>query len=77
MDEPRPDPLCAAFGGRLRRLRETRSLSQEQLAHLAGLDRTYISSCEAGRRNVTIKTIEKLARALEVDAGVLVSDRCR
>ena len=65
-----------AFGRRLRALRQERGLSQEQLAHLAGLDRTYVSSCEAGRRNATIKTLERLATALEIDPSALVSDRC-
>jgi transcriptional regulator with XRE-family HTH domain len=68
-----PDP-CAAFGQRLRRIRLARGLSQEHLAHIAGLDRTYVSSCEAGRRNVTIRTIVRLSAALEVDPCALVSD---
>jgi transcriptional regulator with XRE-family HTH domain len=67
------DP-CLAFGQRLRRLRLARGLSQEQLAAVAGLDRTYVSSCEAGRRNATIRTIERLSAALEVDPCALVSD---
>jgi len=76
MEKPTPDPCCMAFGRRLRALRQERGLSQEQLAHLAGLDRTYVSSCEAGRRNATIKTLERLATALEIDPSALVSDRC-
>ncbi|MGV8084522.1 MAG: helix-turn-helix domain-containing protein [Coriobacteriia bacterium] len=71
------DSCCADFGRRLRRLRQERNLSQEELAHLAGLDRTYVSSCEAGRRNATIKTIVRLAEALNVDPSALVSDRCQ
>lgn len=62
------------FGNRLRRLRKAQSLSQEKLGELAGLDRTYISQAEAGRRNVTIVTIGKLASALGVDPAELVSD---
>lgn len=69
------DPVNA-FARRLRRLRLERGLSQERLAHLAGLDRTYVSSCEAGRRNATIRTVARLAAALQVDTGALVSDRC-
>lgn len=65
---------CAEFGRRLKELRLERGLSQEQLAHLAGLDRTYISSCEAGRRNVTLRTIDRLANALGVDVTEMV--RC-
>lgn len=73
MDIPSPDP-CVAFGHRLRDARLARGLTQEGLAHLSGLDRTYVSSCEAGRRNATIRTICRLAEALGVDPAVLVSD---
>lgn len=76
MEKPLPDPCCVEFGRRLRRLRQDRGLSQEQLANLAQLDRTYVSSCEAGRRNATIKTIERFAEALNVDPAALVSDCC-
>ncbi len=64
---------CVDFGRRLRSLRLERGLSQERLGELASLDRTYISQAEAGRRNVTLVTIDKLASALGVDAAVLVS----
>jgi len=74
MDSPAEDPLVA-FARRLRSFRLERGLSQEQLAALAGLDRTYVSSCENGRRNATIRTIDRLASALEVDPCALVSDR--
>jgi transcriptional regulator with XRE-family HTH domain len=74
MSGSHPDPV-AAFAARLRRLRTERGISQEELAHRAGLDRTYVSSCEAGRRNVTIRTISRLSEALSVDAAALVSDR--
>ena len=73
MDISAPDP-CVAFGQRLRRIRLQRGLSQEQLASLAHLDRTYVSSCESGRRNATIRTIARLSAALDVDASALVSD---
>lgn len=55
------------FGKRLRELRETKGMSQELLAHEAGLDRTYISSVERGKRNISLENIERLASALEVD----------
>jgi transcriptional regulator with XRE-family HTH domain len=76
MEKPPPDARCVAFGRRLRELRQERGLSQEQLAQVAGLDRTYVSSCEAGRRNATIKTVSRFADALDVDPAELVSDRC-
>ncbi len=74
MDDELPDPL-PEFGARLRALRTERGFSQESLAHVAGLDRTYVNSAEAGRRNVTLRTIYRLAAALGVDPAELVSDR--
>jgi transcriptional regulator with XRE-family HTH domain len=68
-----PNP-CVEFGRRLRDLRHKRGLSQEELANRAGLDRTYISSCEAGRRNVTLRTITRLAEALGVEPETLIRD---
>lgn len=54
------------FGRRLRELRQEKNLSQEALAHKADLDRTYITSLENGRRNVSIQTMAKVLQALEV-----------
>lgn len=54
------------FGERLREVRREKGISQERLAELADLHRTYVSSVERGERNVTITTIEKLAAALGV-----------
>jgi len=59
------------FGERVRRHRQELGVSQEELAHRAGLDRTYVSSVERGRRNVSLENICRLAAALEVDAGDL------
>ena len=53
-------------GKRVRELRNKLGASQEELADLAGLDRTYITSVESGRRNISIVNIEKLANALKV-----------
>lgn len=64
---------CIEFGLRVRQLREERGLSQEGLGQLANLDRTFISSIEAGRRNVTLMTIHKLAKALDVEPGILLT----
>ena len=50
-------------GKRVKELRNELGISQEELADLAGLDRTYITSVECGRRNINI---EKLAKALNV-----------
>ena len=53
-------------GKRIRQLRNNLGLSQEELADIAELDRTYITSVECGRRNISIVNIEKLTIALNV-----------
>ncbi len=62
------------FGQRLKELRLERGLSQEELAHLAGLDRTYVSQAEQGRRNTTLITMQKIAAALGITIVELVSE---
>jgi transcriptional regulator with XRE-family HTH domain len=62
------------FGARLRIVRNSRKLSQEDLAALAGITRTYISDVERGGRNVSLTTIEKLAAALDCRLAELMPD---
>jgi transcriptional regulator with XRE-family HTH domain len=62
-----------AFGERVRARREQLGLSQEELASRAGLHRTYVGSVERGERNISLENIHRLAKALGVDAGQLVS----
>ncbi len=54
------------FGLRIKELRQSKGLSQEALAYKAGIDRTYMTSVENGKRNVSIKNIEKILNALEI-----------
>lgn len=58
-----------AFGIVLRELRKQRALSQELLAHEAGLERNYISLLELGRNSASIKTLFKLTPVLGVSAS--------
>lgn len=58
--------LLKAFGSRVRTLRHAKGLSQEKLAELSHLHRTYISSVELGERNVSLKNIQALSDALGV-----------
>lgn len=51
----------------IRAIRKGAALSQEALADLAGLHRTYVGDIERGERNVSIDNIERIARALQVD----------
>lgn len=55
-----------AFGEVLKRERNNKSLSQEELAHLSDLDRTYISMLERGKRQPSLKTIFMLASTLDI-----------
>jgi transcriptional regulator with XRE-family HTH domain len=55
------------FGKKVKYLRVEKGWSQEKLALAADLDRTYIPSIEAGKRNVSITVIEKIANALNVE----------
>jgi len=61
-----------AFGARVRQLRTAKGMSQEGLAHDAGLDRSYVGQVERGERNITLDNIYRLAEALRVDAGALL-----
>ena len=65
------DPL-AAFGTRLRKLREERDLSQEKLAEMADLHRNYVGNLERGKSNVSLLTIVKLAHCLNVKPVKLI-----
>jgi len=59
--------LRSLFAANLRRLRHERGLSQEQLAHDADINRTYISKLEKGSTYVGLEIIGKLADVLEID----------
>jgi len=62
------------FGTTLRRLRDERGFSQEELAERAGLHRNYVGGVERGERNVALENIVKLAKALAVPPKDLFID---
>jgi len=61
-----------AFGVRVREERLKRGITQEQLAHRAELDRSYVGQVERGERNVSLDNIYRLANALSIEADSLV-----
>lgn len=70
---PSDDDLLREFGDRLRAARRQAGLSQEALAHEAGLHRTYIGSVERGERNIALLNILTLATVLDTDASTLLN----
>jgi transcriptional regulator with XRE-family HTH domain len=61
-----------SFGQKMRKLRKIKGLSQEKLAEMSGLDRTYIGSVERGERNISLLNIFRIAESLKTRASVLL-----
>lgn len=62
------------FGQKIQRLRKERGLSQEKFALLIDMDRTYYASVEAGKRNISIVNIKKIADGFGVSLAELFED---
>jgi transcriptional regulator with XRE-family HTH domain len=60
------------FGRNLRMIRRAKGLSQEELAHRAGIDRTYVSALERSVYSATIDVVDRLARELDVEVAALL-----
>lgn len=61
------DERLVAFGRRVRAIRKEKGLSQEALAALADIDRSYMGHIERGEKNVTLTKIYQISNALNVD----------
>lgn len=59
--------LQRTLGANLRAYRQARNLSQEAFADACGLHRTYVGALERGERNLTLRTLERMAELLDVD----------
>ena len=64
--------ILIKFGERVREVRIEKGLSQEQLAYLADVHRTYIGMIERAEKNITLINIEKIANALNVNINELL-----
>jgi len=68
------EEVCVRFGEKLRNIRLELGYSQEELSFKTGLHRTYISSVERGKRNISLTNIKKLADALGLKMKDLMPD---
>lgn len=66
--------LQRVVGRNLRAYRVARGLSQEQFADVLGVHRTYMGGVERGERNLTLRSVERLAERMGVDAASLLAD---
>lgn len=60
------DERVVAFGQRVREVGKAKGISQEKLAELAGIDRSYMGNIERGEKNVTLKKVYEICDALDV-----------
>lgn len=65
--------LQRTFGRNLRARREARGLSQEAFADALGIHRTYIGGIERGERNLSLRVVERLAAAIDVEPSTLLT----
>lgn len=70
----RTDELKTAFGRAVKALRTERGLTQETLAYESGVDRSYLSELENGRKMPSLDTVFRLATALGLSASDLIAD---
>lgn len=70
----RQHPALIALGEAIRHARKQRHVSQEKLALMAGVDRSYVGRVERGDNNVAILTLLKLAQALEISVADLTKE---
>lgn len=68
------EEILNRFGCAIRKIRQDRHISQEQLADMCGLHRTYISDVELGKRNVSLENIEKMALAFDMSIAKLFAE---
>ena len=67
--------IVRVFGTNMKKYRMQRGLSQEAFAEKCGLHRTYISSIERFKRNVSIENIQRIADALDIETYLLFVDK--
>lgn len=70
----RQDPILVALGEAIRHIRLSKNISQEKLALLAEVDRSYVGRVERGDNNVAVLTLSRLAGALDISISELMQE---
>lgn len=66
------DERMVAFGKKMREIRKNKGISQEKLAEMAGIDRSYMGNIERGEKNITLKKVYEICDALDIDIKQIV-----
>ena len=74
LSKNRQAPVLVALGEAIRRIRLAKDISQEKLALLAEVDRSYVGRVERGDNNVAILTLTRIANALEISVAKLIQE---
>lgn len=72
LSKNRQDPVLLALGSAIRKMRVARGISQENLALLAEVDRSYVGRVERGDNNIAVLTLHRIATALNVNLSELM-----
>ena len=67
------DELLRAFGDNVRRIRESKKMTQEAVAYTAGFSRSYYTEVEQGKRNLSLVNLYRLCKALNVSPATIVT----
>lgn len=74
LSKNRQDPTLVALGGAIRRIRQEKNISQEKLALLAEIDRSYVGRVERGDNNAAVLTLFRIANALKISIAELMRE---
>ena len=72
VSEMTTDDRMIAFGKRVREMRKSKGISQESLAEMAGIDRSYMGNIERGEKNITLKKAYEICDALDIEIQNLI-----
>lgn len=68
------EDISVKIGNRIKFLRKNKNISQESLANIAEIERAYMTGVENGKRNVSVKILNKIITALETDFASFFND---